>query len=203
VPYYGHRCGVVPLRLRDAWWVCLECMPGFVPDCGICKAPAPIVDRQPGFIGHAYGRLCPTCVATVEAAGPWRERRQRAVEARRDALLARFPGLAVVRVAPSVIMLKGQVDDRQVEVRLRVKTRQGCYERYVFHVQHDATLGTLDVAGLGLTDALRDDLASDSPTYTQTEVRWLRVAFRHLGKLDTVHVLEHLLARTRGPGASG
>ncbi len=196
MPYYGHRCAIVPLRLHDAWWVCPTCMPDFVPKCGICSKPAPIVDRQPGFVGHAYGKLCPECVTTVEAAGPWRIRRLQAVEARRDALLARFPGLAVVRVAPAVTMLKGQVDGRQIEVRLRVKTRQDCYERYVFHVQHDAALGTLDAAGLGLADALRENLASDSPSYTQTEVRWLRVAFRHLGKLDTITVLEQLLDRT-------
>jgi hypothetical protein len=122
LPHYGHRCGTVPLRLHDAWWVCPKCMPDFVPTCGICSKPAPIVDRQPGFVGHAYGKLCPACVTKVKAAGPWRVRRMKAVEARRDALLARFPGLAVVRVAPAVIMLKGQVDGRQVEVRLRVTT---------------------------------------------------------------------------------
>lgn len=185
--------------MHDAWWMCLKCMPDFVPTCGICSKPAPIVDRQPGFVGHAYGKLCPECVAKVKAAGPWRVRRMQAVEARRDALLARFPGLAVVRVAPAVIMLKGQVDGRQVEVRLRVTTRQDCYERYVFHVQHDAALGTLDAAGLGLSDALRENLAINSPSYSQTEVRWLRVAFGHLGKLDTITVLEQLLDRTRAP----
>ena len=96
-------------------------------------------------------------------------------------------------------MLKGQVDGRQVEVRLRVTTRQDCYERHVFHVQHDAALGTLDAAGLRLSDALRKNLAINSPSYSQTEVRWLRVAFKHLGKLDTITVLEQLLDRTRAP----
>lgn len=198
MPYYGHRCAIVPLRLRDAWWVCSTCMPTFVPACGICSKPAPIIDRQPGFVGHAYGRLCPECVARVQADGPWRQRRARAVAARRDALLARFPGLAVVRQAPAVTQLGGAVDGRRVEVRLRVTTRQDCHERYVFHVQHDA--GSLGADDLGLPDALRAQLADGSPSTTQTEVRWLRVAFRHLGRLDTVTALERLLARTAVQG---
>lgn len=199
MPWYGHRCGVVPQRLREAWWVCITCMSSFVPACGICSKPAPIVDRQPGFVGHAYGRLCPDCVARVQADGPWRERRARAVAARRDALLARFPELAIVREAPAVIQLGGAVDGRRVEVRLRVKTRQDCYERYVFHVQHD--VGTLGADDLGLPDDVRAQLALGSPNYTRTECRWLRVAFRHLGRLDTVTALERLLARTSGQGA--
>lgn len=198
MPYYGHPCASVPLRLHAAWWVCVACMPDFAPRCGICAQPAPIVDRQAGFVGHAYGRYCPGCVARVKAAGPWRARRTRAAEARRDALIARFPGLAVVRAAPAVIMLAGQVDGRRVEVRLRITTRQDCYERYIFHVQHDAEHGSLGAAELGLPDALHAQLAVGSPKYTCTAVRWLRVAFGHLGKLDTITVLERLLARTRG-----
>lgn len=200
MPYYGHRCAIVPLRLHDAWWVCTTCMPEFVPQCGICSKPAPIVARQDGFVGHAYGKLCPACVAKVEAAGPWRVRRARAVEARRDVLLERFPGLAVVRVAPAGIMLAGQVDGRKVEVRLRTTTRHDHDDRYVFHVQHDAARGSLDEAGLGLPEPLRSRLAFCSPSYTQTEVRWLRVAFRHLGRLDTVTVLARLLTLTGEPG---
>ncbi|WP_143825712.1 hypothetical protein [Nannocystis exedens] len=199
MPYYGHRCATVPQRHRDAWWVCTACMPDFVPKCGLCSAVAPIVDRQPGFVGHAYGHLCPACVARVKQAGPWRERRARAAEARRDALRARFPGLAVVRAAPAVIQLAGEIDGRRVEVRLRLTTRQDCNDRHVFHVQHD--VGTLDAASLELPEGLRSKLARGSPTYTQTAVRWLRVAFAHLGKLDTVVALEHLLARTRPPAS--
>ena len=69
MPYYGHPCASVPLRLHAAWWVCVACMPDFAPRCGICAQPAPIVDRQAGFVGHAYGKYCPGCVARVKAAG--------------------------------------------------------------------------------------------------------------------------------------
>lgn len=93
MPYYGHRCGIVPRRIRDAWWVCSACMPEFVPRCGIGSAPAPVIDRE--------------------------------------------------------------------------------------------------------------RLAHDPVGHVRTEVPWLRVAFAHLGKLDTVAALELLDARTRGPAGSG
>ena len=198
MPYYGHRCGIVPRRLRDAWWVCSACLPEFVPACGICSAPAPVIDRQDGFVGYAYGRLCPSCVAKVQAAGPWRERRAQAVAAREAALLARFPGLAVIRRGRSMVTLAGTVEGRRVQVRLRISAREGSSERYIFHVQDDSGV-TLGVDDLGLPEALRSVLAHDPIGHVRTEVPWLRVAFAHLGKLDTVTALELLVARTRGP----
>ncbi|WP_433561128.1 hypothetical protein ACQP1O_26320 [Nocardia sp. CA-151230] len=46
----------------------------------------------------------------------------------------------------------------------------------------------------GLPDKLAALLSTDPPKTTRTGVRWLRVAFAHLGKLDTVAALEHLIA---------
>ena len=51
------------------------CLPDFVPRCSMCDAPSPVTKTSGGFIGYAYGYLCPRCVAKVQAAGPWRERR--------------------------------------------------------------------------------------------------------------------------------
>ncbi|MCB9568491.1 MAG: hypothetical protein H6710_14970 [Myxococcales bacterium] len=200
MPWYGCRhANALPPRLHGAWWACTTCLPDFVPACSLCAAPAPVIDRAPGWLGYAYGRLCPACVAKVKAAGPWKERRARAVAARRDALLERFPGLRVVKSTAAVTQLEGEIEGRQVEVRLRVKNREHDYDRYVFHVELDRDRDPPDAAALALPEPLAPLLATGSPTAPVTRVRWLRVAFRHLGKLDTVRALEHLVAWVRHP----
>ncbi|MEZ4454347.1 MAG: hypothetical protein R3B09_33145 [Nannocystaceae bacterium] len=199
MPYYGHRCGIVPARVRDAWWVCSTCAADFVPRCGICQAPAPVIDHQPGFTGYAYGRLCSACVARVQSGGPWRKRRALAIAARRDVLLERYPGLAVVRDVRSMIMLAGRIDDREVEVRLRVSARQYTGDRYIFHVEVGPAWTSVTIPDLGLPEPLRRNLSHDPPAITQTQVRWLRVAFAHLGKLDVLTALTTILERTAAP----
>ncbi|MGV9724251.1 hypothetical protein [Nocardia beijingensis] len=58
-------------------------------------------------------------------------------------------------------------------------------------------------ADLGLPPERRQHLVTDSPTITHTTARWLRAAFRHLDKLDTVTVLERILAVARARETSG
>ncbi len=193
MPYYGHRCMTRPERLDDAWWACTRCLPDHVPSCGICSAKAPIVDRQPGFVGFAYGRLCERCVAKVQGAGPWRQRRAAAVAARRDLLVERYPSLRVVKETRAVTQLEGEIRGRQVEVRLRISVRKHSTDRYVFHVERGASLELPSADDLGLDPKLRENIARGSPSFTQTRARWLRVAFAHLGRLDTLAVLEALL----------
>lgn len=206
MPYYGHRAECVrleggtppyPDRLRAAWWVCTLCRADLIPECGICGAVAPIIDRQPGFVGYAYGNrgLCPACVKKVKAAGPWRKRRAAAVAARRDYLCERYPTLEIVKETSAVTQLEGEVRGRRVELRLRTKTREYSSDRYIFHVERAPTLTEIRAEDLGLPETIATNIAHGSPSLTQARVPWLRVAFLHLGKLDVGTVLEALLDR--------
>ncbi|MEZ4381226.1 MAG: hypothetical protein R3A79_07745 [Nannocystaceae bacterium] len=203
MPYYGHRSGCVrleggapyPDRIRAAWWVCTLCLHDFVPKCSLCAADAPIIDRQPGYAGYAYGKLCAACVTKVKAAGPWRTRRAAAVAARRDHLCERYPTLAIVKETRAVTQLEGEVRGRLVEIRLRTKTREYSSDRYIFHVERAPTLTEIRADDLGLPEAIATSIAPGSPSLTQARAPWLRVAFLHLGKLDVGTVLEALLDR--------
>ncbi len=160
----------------------------------MCDAPSPVTKTSGGFIGYAYGYLCPRCVAKVQAAGPWRERRAAAVAARRDALLERYPTLHVVKATRAVTQLEGPLEGRRVQVRLRTTTRQWSHDRYIFHVAWDAARATPAPADLGLPDSILRSLAAGSPrVIPEGASAWLRVAFAHLGKLDVMTVLAALL----------
>ncbi|WP_024799846.1 hypothetical protein [Nocardia sp. BMG51109] len=145
--------------------------------------------------------LCDECVERVRADGPWQVRRPLAAAARRGALIARHPELTTVNDTPAVVQLRGRADDRLVEIRLRIKLRRYSDERYIFHVEYPPSAPVLTAAGSALPGTLPGLLWWDSPTLTRTEVRWLRVAFRHLGKLDTMTALEHLVAVARSHDA--
>ncbi|MFB8003555.1 hypothetical protein [Nocardia sp. NPDC056000] len=153
--------------------------------CSVCRSPT--VFERP------WGRLCTPCAERVLADGPSQIRRPRAVAARRDVLVARFPGLETVKDTPAVLQLGGSAQGRRVEVRLRIKVRELTYERYIFHVEYAPSAPLLTVPDLDLPPHMVDLVQWQSPKITQTEVRWLRVAFRHLGKWDTVTALERLL----------
>lgn len=159
--------------------------------CNICGSPA--VYNRPWANGSSGGFLCTECADRVRADGPWQIRRPLAAVARRDALVARFPDLVTVKDTPAVLQLGGHAEGRLVEVRLRIKVREYSYERYIFHVEYALSAPPLTAADLDLPPHLVDLLSWESPKITRTEVRWLRVAFRHLGKRDTVAALERLL----------
>lgn len=159
--------------------------------CGICGSPA--VYNQPWANGSSAGFLCTVCADRVLADGPWKIRRPLAAVARRDALVARFPGLQTVKDTPAVLQLGGRAEERVVEIRLRIKVREYSYERYIFHVEYAPSAPQLTVADLDLPPHMVDLISRGVVKTTRTEVRWLRVAFRHLGKQDTVIALERLL----------
>ncbi|MGW0637385.1 hypothetical protein [Nocardia salmonicida] len=159
--------------------------------CGICESPA--VDNRHRTPGSSEGVLCTVCAERVLADGPWQIRRPLVAVARRDVLVARFPGLHTVKDTPAVLQLGGYADGRLVEVRLRIKVREYSYERYIFHVEYAPSAPQLAVADLDLPPHMVDLVSRESLKTTQTEVRWLRVAFRHLGKWDTVTALERML----------
>ncbi len=198
MPIYAHRCKQPPPieEHHVAWWACGECLPNFVPRCSMCDAPSPVKKTRGVFTGYEYGYLCPRCVAKVQAAGPWRERRAQAVAARRDALLERYPALYVVKATRAVTQLEGRLEGRGVQVRLRTTTRQWSQDRYVFHVAWDASRQTPAPAELGVPESILRSLADGSPrVIPEGASAWLRVAFEHLGKLDVLTVLTALLER--------
>ncbi|MEU2255021.1 hypothetical protein ABZ540_17830 [Nocardia xishanensis] len=165
--------------------------------CGMCHSTvmtSHVWPEDPTALGNTSGWLCLSCIERVRAAGPWQIRRAAAVSARRDALVMRFPQLETVKDTRTVVQLRGRIAGRLVEIRLRTRVRRYSDEHYIFHVEYDPSAPELTAVALGLPDDLAAQLSSEPPKTTRTEVRWLRVAFAHLGKLDTVAALEHLIA---------
>ncbi|WP_327141047.1 hypothetical protein [Nocardia sp. NBC_01327] len=165
--------------------------------CGICRETVWTSHPWPEnwtARGTTTGWLCFSCIERVKAAGPWQIRRAAAVSARHDALIIRFPQLETVKVTRALVQLRGRVAGRLVEIRLRTRVRQDTDERYIFHVEYDPSAPELTAAELGLPGNLAAVLSWESPKTTRTEVRWLRVAFAHLGKLDVITVLDRLVA---------
>ncbi|MGV9413558.1 hypothetical protein ACWDOP_26965 [Nocardia sp. NPDC003693] len=165
--------------------------------CQMCGSPDVPPDPPHRYRGTSETRLCVQCIERVLAGGPWRTRRPQAAAARRDALITKFPELTTVKDTPAVLQLRGHVDGLLVEIRLRIKVREYTNERYIFHVEYPAPAPLPTAAELGLPAHIADLVQWDSPKITQSEVRWLRVAFRHLGKWDTVTALECLLQVVR------
>jgi hypothetical protein len=160
----------------------------------MCRSVIPRIGTFEGFVHYASAGLCPTCVAKVLAAGPARERRARANEARIDALVQRFPTLAVSELARNRTQLDGVIDGRAVRLTLRISPREWSDERYVFRVALHGPVTTVTPADLQLDPRFVAGLAQRSPKLSTSDHRWLHASFRHLGKLDTVWVLEGLLA---------
>ncbi|MEV6101515.1 hypothetical protein [Nocardia sp. NPDC051981] len=170
--------------------------------CGICGTTvwtSHVWPKNPRVRGNNSGWLCFSCIERVKAAGPWQIRRAAAVSARHDALVMQFPQLETVKDTRAVVQLRGRIAGRLVEIRLRTRVRRYSNERYIFHVEYDPSAPELTASELGLPDKLAALLSSEPPKTTRTEVRWLRVAFAHLGKLDTIAALEHLIALAATP----
>lgn len=197
--WYGHRSSCPRPRLPSYrgphLLVCAACMSDHdPPSCPLCRTPIPRIGAFDGFVHYAFAGLCPTCVAKVLAAGPARERRARANQARIDALVQRFPSLAVSERARNRTQLDGVVDGRAVRLTLRNSPREGSDERYVFRVELHGPVTSVTPADLQLDPRFVAGLVQRSPKLTASDHRWLHAGFRHLGKLDTVWVLEGLLA---------
>lgn len=64
----------------------------------------------------------------------------------------------------------------------------------VFRVELHGPITSVTPADLQLDPRFVAGLAQRSPKLTASDHRWLHASFRHLGKLDTVWVLEGLLA---------
>lgn len=195
--WFGHRaqCAtpVIPSYRGEDALVCARCMPDFVPRCAICERPASALGVMDGFAHYAFWYLCPECVARVRAAGHWKMRRASANQARVDALKARFPELHVVETAPRRIALGGEIRGRAVSITLKIAARQGESERYVVRVALRVPRETVERAELAIDEGLVARLVRGSPSITVERYRWLRLAFRHLGKLDVLRVLEGML----------
>ena len=197
--WYGHLPGclnpVIPAYRGPELLVCTSCMPDReAPTCLKCGVVACRTGPVEGFVHYAFTGFCPACVAKIRAAGPPRERRIRANQARVDALMERFPALEVTERARNRTQLDGIVEGRAVWLTIRVSTRGDSDERYVFRVELHEPVTTVDKADLRLESRLLELLSHDSPKITVNRHRWLHAGFRHLGKLDTVWVLEGLLA---------
>lgn len=168
--------------------MCDECMPAYVPTCSTCQTgPAPVV-RRDGYTVYPFGALCPACVARVQAAGPWRERRGRALAVRVEALRARFPALAIESSTVHRVTLDGLIDGRGVNVTLRVAAREHTGARYVFRVTPKAPI-TIEAAAQALGHL------TGHVSLVSEKRRYVRAAFLHLGKLDCLNVLTEMLAK--------
>jgi hypothetical protein len=95
-------------------------------------------------------------------------------------------------------VVEGAIDGRAVRITLKIASREGDDERYVFRVAihrfDGQKQGPIARTDLKLADRFRDQLSRRSPSISTDEHRWLRVAFRHLGKLDVLTVLDGLRA---------
>ena len=194
---FAHGCGRTPPA--DAWdrgWlVCAACLPDFVPRCQMCSAPSPVLYEQGGFLVYAWAVLCTDCTAMVQAAGPWKLRRASANAARAATLIEHFPSLSS-RIDARTTHVEGHVAGRAVHVRLRLAPRAFENERYVFHVGYRGPIESVAHEALHLDPRFADKMVPASLKVTHDRGRWLRVAWLHLGRLDTVRVLENLLEAT-------
>jgi len=175
------------------WMVCMACLPDFVPDCQLCHTPSPVSYERDGFRAYEWGKLCPRCVERVRSGGHWEARRATASAARAEALLARWPEL-VSTLRARTTHVEGVIAGRRVHVKLRLAARQYESERFVFLVEYRGPAAAICLAELAFEPRIAALVARDSLKVTHHGARWLRVAFAHLGKLDTVLVLERLLA---------
>jgi hypothetical protein len=195
--WFGHRAqcvnAAIPSYRGERALVCAQCMLDFVPQCAICKCPAMALGVSDGFAHYEFWYLCPTCMAQVQAAGHWKIRRAQANQARVDALMERFPQLSVTETAPRRIVVGGEIAERSVRITLKIAARQGESERYVFRVSLRSARKTVERSELAMDEDLIARLVFGSPTISIERIRWLRLGFLHLGKLDVLRVLEGMI----------
>lgn len=199
--WFGHHPGCAHHRTPsyrgpDAL-ACATCMPDLVPRCGICDAEARELGIADGFRHLSFVGLCPVCVTTVLAAGPWRTRRAAALAVRVRTLHERYPDLEIEH-APSGkrVVMSGSIRDRHVRFTLRTGTREYEDERYVFRVEllRERELGAIDRSTIAFPPTFVPTPSRGSPTIVRDDHRWLRCAFLHLGRTDTLTVVDALLA---------
>lgn len=198
--WFGHRPGCAHPRWPDYRGpdalACATCTADLVPRCGMCDVEARMLGVEAGFRHFAFVGLCPACVATVRAAGPWRSRRAAALAARVRTLHEVYPDLEIEH-APSGkrVVMSGVIGERHVRFTLRTGTREHEYERYVFRVallvEHE--VGPLERDVLDFGEAFAPIPSGGSPKVTRDDHRWLRVAFLHLGRTDTLTVVDAML----------
>ena len=169
-------------------------MPELVPVCPLCDRAATALGTEGGFIHYDFWYLCPACVARVRASGPWKLRRARANQARVEALQEHFTGLRVVETARRRVVLGGEVAGRPVWLTLKIAAREGEDERFVFRLALRSKRETVEREELELDERLQDQLSRKSPSIAVDRHRWLRLGFRHLGKLDTIRVVEGMVS---------
>lgn len=215
MPYLVCHCAREKLLIQesrahsdDALVVCETCQPHYVATCTMCGKAAPL--KQRGTCGNtglfaqcadgikvfSWHYLCPTCVASVQGAGPWKERRAEANAARARALCEKYPGL-VSTIKGKITHVEGRIENRAVHVRLRLGTREGDDERYIFQIEYTGPEARVKIENLLLPEKLSRVIAHRWPTpvsLMNDRGRWLRVSFKHLGKIDTLDALDALLA---------
>lgn len=177
-------------------------MPDVVLTCATCERRARVLGVVDDFTHYEFWYLCPECVARVRAAGPWKIRRAKANQARVEALKERFPGLHVAETAPRRVALGGEIEGRPVSFTLKIAAREGESERYVLRVALRLPRSKIERADLAIDESLAVRLCTGSPSIIIDRCRWLRLGFRHLGKLDMLRVVEGMIAtaeRLDGP----
>lgn len=171
-------------------------MPDLVLKCGSCGQVADERRVVGGFRHMAFVGLCPNCVAAVQEAGPWKSRRAAALDERVRTLLERHPQL-VREHAPSGkrVVMSGKIGDREVRFTLKIASRQYDDERYVFRValHGERENGPLDPATVVFPEGFAPSMSRGSPCVVRDDHRWLRVAFLHLGRTDTLTVVDSML----------
>ena len=162
-----------------------------MPSCSKCGANAPAEKEIDGFIGYTFGYLCPECVKVVKNAGHWKERRRLALESRKKILLEHYPYLKIARETSNAVLLEGVIATLNVEIRLRVKERKS--ERYIFHIEYIGESKKIEISDFEFPPHIAECASFSSPTITVTSNKWLRIGFKHLGKLDVLSVVEQML----------
>lgn len=198
--WFGHRSDCATPHTPDPRstdvLACATCMPDVAPRCGICDAEARELGRQGGFRRLSFVGLCPSCVATVRGAGPWRTRRAAALAARVRTLSEAHPALAIEH-APSGkrVVMSGMIGERHVRFTLRTGTREHEDERYVFRVEllAERELGAVDPSAVVFGESFAPRPSRGSPSVVRDDHRWLRIAFLHLGRTDTLTVVDAML----------
>jgi hypothetical protein len=90
-------------------------------------------------------------------------------------------------------VLAGEIATRAVRITLKIAARQGETDRDVLRVALRSERMIVERADLSIDDGLLVQMTRTSPSIGVDQHRWLRLGFRHLGKLDMLRVLEGML----------
>jgi len=159
----------------------------------MCGADAAYLGDVDGFATFAHGALCDRCVRNVLAAGSAPVRRARTTQARVDVVLAAYPDLIIEERARRRVTIGGSILGRPVRFTFRDSAREGESERFVLRAAFAGERG-IDKSDLRLFSSLIERLAPGSPSIATEDFRHVRIAFRHLGRRDTLHAIDGLIA---------